>query len=120
VAEFMAAADIFLFPTRRHEAGSIVLLEGMACGLPTIATRIGGNTEVVAPPGGEPAGILIRLGNIADLEAAMRRLLDDVALAETLGKRARARILEEYTVERMIERTVGVYRCAIARAAQSA
>jgi glycosyltransferase involved in cell wall biosynthesis len=120
VAEYMAASDVFLFPTRRHEAGPIVLLEGMACGLPTIATKIGGNTEVVEPPDGEPAGLLTRLASVSDLERAMRRLLTDPALADRLGRRARSRILEEYTVELMIERTVAVYRLAIARSAVAA
>lgn len=115
VAAYFGASDFFLFPTRRHEAGPIVLLEGMACGLPTIATRIGGNTEVVAPPEGPPAGLLVRLGSAFDLELAMRRLLTDESLAQTLGGRARERILEEYTVETMIERTVTAYRLAIER-----
>jgi glycosyltransferase involved in cell wall biosynthesis len=119
VAEYFAASDIFLFPTRRHEAGPIVLLEGMSCGLPTIASRIGGNTEVVEPEGRPPAGLLMRLGNVDDLEAAIRRLLTDPDLARVLGERARSRILEEYTVETMIERTVAVYRLAIARDEES-
>lgn len=115
VADYFAASDVFLFPTRRHEAGPIVLLEGMACGLPTIASSIGGNTEVVRPPGGPDAGLLTRMGNVKDVEAAIRRVLTDGELARTLGQRARRRILEEYTVETMIERTVSVYRLAIAR-----
>jgi glycosyltransferase involved in cell wall biosynthesis len=120
VADYFAASDVFLFPTRRHEAGPIVLLEGMACGLPAIATDIGGNTEVVRPAGGPVAGLLTRMGSVDDLEAAIRRVLTDKELARTLGQRARQRILEEYTVETMIERTVGVYRIAIARSARLA
>ncbi len=120
VAEYLAASDVFLFPTRRHEAGPIVLLEGMACGLPTIATRIGGNIEVVEPPDGPVAGLLTRMGDVKDLEAAIRRILTDDAHARTLGERARARILDEYTLDKMIERTVAVYGLAIARAKTAA
>ena len=117
VAEYFAASDVFLFPTRRHEAGPIVLLEGMACGLPTIATAIGGNTEVVRPRGRPAAGLLTPLDDGKALEGAIRSVLADDELARTLGRRARSRILEEYTLETMIERTVAVYRLAIARAA---
>lgn len=116
VAEYMSASDVFVFPTRRHEAGPIVLLEGMASALPTIATRIGGNTEVVESRGAEPAGILIGLDDADALASAIGSLLDEPARAEELGRRARERILEEYTVERMVERTVDVYRRAIDRA----
>ena len=119
VAEYFAASDVFLFPTRRHEAGPIVLLEGMSCGLPTIASRIGGNTEVVEPAGLPVAGVLTRPGDLDELEAAIRRVLADGELARSLGERARQRILEEYTVELMIERTVAVYRLAIERGEES-
>ena len=115
VAEYFAASDVFVFPTRRHEAGPIVLLEGMACGLATIATRIGGNTEVIEPMDAPAAGLLTGLGDVGELEAAMRRVLTDTTLAQTLGARARSRILDEYTIETMIDRTAAVYRLAIAR-----
>lgn len=115
VADYLAASDVFLFSTRRHEAGPIVLLEGMSCGLPTIATRIGGNTEVVAPAGGVPAGLLVSMGDAAELESAIRRVLTDEGLATTLGQRARNRILDEYTIGTMIERTVAIYHDVIAR-----
>ena len=75
-----------------------------------------GNTEVVEPPDGKPAAARYVSAASPTPQAAMRRLLAGTQLAASLGARARARILEEYTVERMIERTVGVYRLAIARA----
>jgi glycosyltransferase involved in cell wall biosynthesis len=120
VAELLAAADIFLFPTLRHEAGPIVLLEGMACGLPIISTPSGGVTEVVTPSGGPPTGILVPPNDPESLSRAIRAVLDDEELARDLGRRARERILEEYTVEQMLERTVAVYRLAVARATAAA
>jgi glycosyltransferase involved in cell wall biosynthesis len=120
VAELLAASDIFLFPTLRHEAGPIVLLEGMACGLPTIASRLGGVTEVVAPSGRDSAGILVPPDDAGQLASALRSLLDDEELALALGRRARERILEEYTLERLLERTLQVYRLAIERADRAA
>jgi glycosyltransferase involved in cell wall biosynthesis len=116
VAEYLAASDAFLFPTRRDEAGPLVLPQAMACGLPVIASRIGGIAEVLEPSGGPSVGLLVRPGNAADVEAAIRRLLDDPGLRASVGTAARERVVSEYTVEVMVARTVAVYRTAIARA----
>src|SRR5206468_13012588 len=49
VARYMAAADVFLFPTQREEAAPLVLPQAMACGVPVVASAIGGIAEVVGP-----------------------------------------------------------------------
>jgi glycosyltransferase involved in cell wall biosynthesis len=115
LAQYLAGADVFLFPTRRNEAGPLVLLEAMACGLPTVASRIGGITEVIEPEGDDKVGILVRPGVADDVETAIRRLLRDGALRASLGAAARQRAVSEYSLDAMIARTVAVYRVAIAR-----
>ena len=116
VSTFLGASDVFVFPTRRDEAGPLVLPQAMACGTAVVASRIGGIGEVVEPPDEPPAGLLVRPGDIHGLELALRRLLDDPALRTSLGTRARARATENYSLEVMVARTVAVYRTAIARA----
>ena len=113
VATWMAAADVFLFPTLREEAAPLVLLQAMACGVPVVASGIGGITEVIGPSGGN--GILIPPGDEQALVAEVRALLADPGARERIGTAARARILAEYTLERMVERTVNVYTVAIRR-----
>jgi glycosyltransferase involved in cell wall biosynthesis len=115
VTAHLQAADIFLFPTLREEAAPLVLPEAMACGLPVIASRIGGIPEVVEPAEGPAAGILTRPGSTTELAGALRTLLADKPLRDELGHRARQRVLEEYTLERMVSRTVDVYHAAIHR-----
>jgi glycosyltransferase involved in cell wall biosynthesis len=115
VAAYLAAADVFVFPTRREEAGPLVLPQAMAAGLPVVASRIGGIPEVLEPQNGTPAGVLVRPGSTAELEAALRRLLDDPELRLSLGRAARRRAESEYSLETMVQRTVAVYRAAIAR-----
>jgi glycosyltransferase involved in cell wall biosynthesis len=115
VATYLVASDSFLFPTRRDEAGPLVLPQAMACGLPVVASRIGGITEVLQPDGGDPVGILVRPGSVDELAAAVRRLVRDPELRAALGARARERAVREYALETMVERTVSVYRTAIAR-----
>lgn len=113
VASYMNAADVFLFPTERDEAAPLVLPQALSSGLPTIASRIGGITEVVDRPGVN--GVLISPGDVGELAAAMRTLVEDEGLRRHLGTEGRQRVLAEYTLARMTERTVDVYRVAQAR-----
>ncbi|HEY7421967.1 MAG TPA: glycosyltransferase, partial [Gaiellaceae bacterium] len=109
----LAAADLFLFPTTREEAAPLVLPQAMACGLPVVASRIGGIPEVVGDDGLN--GLLVEPGDTAAVVEESNRVLSDEELRRRLGQAARSRVLAEYTVERMVERTVAVYEAAAAR-----
>jgi glycosyltransferase involved in cell wall biosynthesis len=113
VAKYLAAADVFLFPTERGEAAPLVLPQAMACEVPVIASDIGGIPEVMQRSG--LSGILVPPGDVQALTNAMRTLVRDESLRWRLGQAARQRVLAEYTVERMVEQTLDVYRVAIAR-----
>jgi glycosyltransferase involved in cell wall biosynthesis len=108
--DYLGACDVFLFPTEREEAAPLVLPQAMACGLAVIASDRGGIGEVIR--GAREAGILVRPGDVGELTRAMQRLAGDENERGELGRRARARVEEEYTLERMIERTVAVYEVA--------
>jgi glycosyltransferase involved in cell wall biosynthesis len=113
VARYLAAADVFLFPTERAEAAPLVLPQAMACALPVVASDIGGITEVVQRAG--EIGVLVPPGDVNALADAMRTLMHDESLRRRLGEAARRRVLAEYTIERMVEQTLDVYRFAISR-----
>jgi len=119
VAEYLVASDVFLFPTRRDEAGPLVLPQAMACGLPSVASMAGGIPEVLEPADGSRAGLLVRPGSVEELEAAIRVLSADPTLRGSLGDAAHDRAVSEYSLERMIARTVAVYRIALARAGKT-
>jgi glycosyltransferase involved in cell wall biosynthesis len=114
VAKYFAAADMFLFPTERAEAAPLVLPQAMACAAPTVASDIGGIPEVVLRSGVN--GLLVPPGDVRALAKAMRTLVGNEELRWQLGEAARHRVLAEYTIERMVERTLFVYRVAMARA----
>jgi glycosyltransferase involved in cell wall biosynthesis len=114
VAAYMAAADVFLFPTELPEPASVVLLEAMASGLPVVASDIGAITEVIDRP--NENGVLVPPGDVNALRVETLRLLADDGLRSEIGQAARARIESEYTLERMVERTVQVYDIARRRA----
>ena len=107
---YVAAADAFLFPTERDEAAPLVLPQAMACARSVVASRIGGITEVIGDSG--EYGMLIPPGDVGGLTDAMRVLLQDEGLRRRLGQAARRRVLAEYTIERMTERTLAVYELA--------
>jgi glycogen synthase len=113
VARYLAASDVFLFPTERDEAAPLVLPQAMSSGLAVVASDIGGITEVFG--GADSAGLLVEPGDVNELVAQIRRLSGDHVLRAKLGAAARQRVLAEYTTQRMTERTLAVYRVAQAR-----
>lgn len=72
LGQFLSAADVFVLSTR-NEGWANVLLEAMACGLPVIATDVGGNREVVASP---TLGTIVPFDDHAKLVAAILQSLD--------------------------------------------
>jgi glycosyltransferase involved in cell wall biosynthesis len=88
LADLYAAADLFVLPTLLWEVLPYVLLEAMASGLPVVATRLGGNVELVGD-----AGVLVPRKDAAALAGAMTSLAGDPDGRAQLGAAARARVL---------------------------
>lgn len=103
--DLLAAATVATLSSVEEGMGS-VLLDAMAFGVPIAATRAGGIPEVVSD--GE-SGLLSTPGDPAALADNIVRLLSDQDLAASLAARARMRV-EEFSVDRMVERTIEVYR----------
>ena len=91
----------------RSEASPNAILEAMACGLPVVATRVGGIPELVDD--GE-TGLLVPPGDPSALGAALTALLRDDARQKSLGERGRRRALSEFSVPRMARRTETILR----------
>ena len=70
--EALSAADVFVLASR-YEGWANVLLEAMACGLPVVATDVGGNAEVVCD---RSLGRIVRLGDASALDGALEEALD--------------------------------------------
>ena len=106
VPELLAAADLFVLPSR-FEGLPLAVLEAMAAGLAVVATRIGGTEEAVLD------GITGHLVPPADPDAladAIGAALADPAGLARLGRAGRKRFLAEFTAERMTASTLGLYR----------
>lgn len=101
---FMQSADILVLPSLR-DAFPLVALDGMASGLPIIASNVGGLPEIVA---NEQTGILVPPADDAALESAITRLARDDGLRLRMGKVGRSRSLE-FTWERSVSSMQRVY-----------
>jgi len=103
---YMAAADIICLPSYREGFGS-VLIEGAACGLPAVASRIYGVTDAVEE---NVTGLLHPPGDVASLVAALQRLASDREFGLALGKNAYERALGSFKaghVEELFSRFLG-------------
>jgi glycosyltransferase involved in cell wall biosynthesis len=110
VPSYLRAADALVFPTRLPEAAGLAPLQAMACALPVVASRIGALPELVDAPGAN--GLLVEPDDEDALATALTLLARDAGLRAELGRRARERVLSDYTLDRMIERTTAVYDVA--------
>ena len=86
-------SNLFLFPSR-HEGMPNAVLEAMASGLPVIASRIAGSEELVS--NGE-TGFLFPSEDIEALRDALRKLISDTVLRQTMGNVARRHMEERYS-----------------------
>jgi len=99
------AADLLVIASR-VEGLPNALLEGMACGLPVLATRLGGARDVIAP--GEQ-GLLIEPGRVEPLRAGLVELLGDPARRQAMGEASSARIQERFTLGAIAPRYLELY-----------
>ncbi len=108
VPQEMQHMDVFVLPsvTRPNwkEQFGRVLTEAMACETPVIGSRSGEIPHVIGD-----AGLLFQEGNVEELVACVRQLLDDPALYARLAARGRQRMLENYTQERIARQMYEVY-----------
>jgi len=95
--ELFAGHDIYVFPSL-YEPFSLTLIHALACGIPTAASRVGGNVEIVRDG---VSGVLFEKGDPADLARAVLRLANDpqLCVAVALGGRQAA---APFTFEGMV------------------
>lgn len=109
VPGFLAALDVFVSAPLSEGLGNAAI-EAMATGLPVVSTAVGGVPEVVEDG---VTGLLARPGDAEALTDAMARLARDPALRMRLGEAGRERAVEQFSQDRMLERTAAVYREAL-------
>jgi glycosyltransferase involved in cell wall biosynthesis len=89
----------------------MALIEAMACGLPVVATRVDGPSEIIDDG---RTGVLVEPGDAAALAAAIERVMRDPELARDLADTGQAHARATYTVDHLVERTATVFERAVA------
>ncbi len=107
--QVLQRADCLVLPSH-GEGLPIAILEGMAYGLPVIATRVGAIPEVITD-GKE--GFLIAPHDVETLADRLLHIEGDPTLRKEMGQAARKRIERDYTLERMADRLSNVYRSCL-------
>jgi len=107
VEPLLQAADCALCPSTWAEAVGLVNLEALSCGLPDIASRIGGIPEFVKDGRN---GFLFAPGDHHELAERVRRLYNDAELRRRMGELARSIAVTDYTGHRLMDSHLAVYR----------
>lgn len=105
VPDLLASCDIAVLPSRAEGLPNAVL-EYMASGLPTIASRVGGNAELVED---DVTGLLVPPEDSEALASALGRLLREPELARRIAASGQKMATENYSFERLIRQTDALY-----------
>jgi L-malate glycosyltransferase len=105
VSQFMSIADLCLMPSAKESFG-LVALEAMACGVPTVGTRIGGVPEVVVH--GE-TGYLAELGDVDQMAEHAIRLLQDEPIRQTFIQNGLHRVDKEFNADKIVSQYEALY-----------
>jgi glycosyltransferase involved in cell wall biosynthesis len=111
VTDWLGAIDIFVLPSR-SEALSNALMEAMACGCPVVASRVGGNPELVRD--GE-TGLLFEPGDAASLAQALQTLMENDFLRRRLAEDGANFVRERFSIRASAQRMGEIYAKLIER-----
>jgi L-malate glycosyltransferase len=111
VPQFLRAFDIFV-SCSRSEAFSNTVLEGMACGLAVVGSRVGGTPELV---GDDERGLLFQSGDAGDLAEKLATLIGDERLRREFGTRAAEFARKNLSIEIAAKRMAEIYELVLCR-----
>lgn len=104
VEDYLAEADVFLM-TSDYEGLPLSVIEAMASGLPIVSTKAGGVVDLISD---KENGLLVDVGNEAEIIKAVSRLLSDEETRRRMGEKSQE-LAKKYSVEMMIKRYEKLY-----------
>ena len=106
VAELMMNFDVFVLPSLA-EGISNTILEAMACGLPVIATNVGGNVELVQH---DESGYLVSVSSAEDMAQRILSYINAPDLKAQHGKQGRMLVEQKFSIQAMTKAYDSLYR----------
>jgi glycosyltransferase involved in cell wall biosynthesis len=110
VQRYFRLADVFVLPSRR-EGLPVALMEAMACGLPSVASRLPGATDVLIED--QVSGILVPPEDAGAFAGAIAAILKEPARAAVMGEAARQTVLDRFASEKIAARWLRTYEAAL-------
>jgi glycosyltransferase involved in cell wall biosynthesis len=107
IDQYFQAADVFVLPSAR-EANPLALLEAMASGVPSIASRLPGSTDAVVED--RVNGRLVPVDSEEALASAIAETLNDRVTSRLMGQRARQTVVERFDATRVADEWLAAYR----------
>ncbi len=109
VREVLRAGDIFVFPSF-HEGLGVAILEAAASGLPSVASRAGGISEVVLDG---VTGMLVAPRDAGAMASGIARMARMPAERAQMGVAARERVVQKFSMGAMAAKTLALYRACL-------
>lgn len=106
VLEHLRQSDVLILPSFA-EGVPVSLMEAMACGVPVIATYVGGTVELVEHG---RTGQMVHAGDPASLQAAIARYLDEPALRERVSRQGREKVVTDFNLDVEVDKLATLFR----------
>ncbi len=107
IPELLSKVDCLVLSTVTQEAFGRVIIEAQAAGVPVVATRVGGVTEIIEH---EKTGLLVLPKDIQAMADAVSRILNNPDLSAGFVIEAKKKIVARYTLAHMADATIAVYK----------
>lgn len=101
--------DVFVLPSK-NEGISNTILEAMACGLPVIASNVGGNPELIDH---EESGLLVESGAVSSFVDALQLYMDQPEFRTKMGAHAREKVLNRFSLKQMLLNYENIYKSLV-------
>lgn len=106
VRTYLEQSDMFILPSFA-EGVPVSLMEAMACGVPVIATYVGGVAELVDS---EQTGLMVPPADAEALADAIARYLDDHALRDRVSRQGRVKVVAEFNLKIELDKLADLFR----------
>ena len=105
VVPYLQASDLFVLPSLA-EGLSVALLEALACGLPVVATAVGGTPEIIVDGN---TGLLIQPNSPEELRDAILAVFTNSGLSKKFGENGRQFVVQNYSLDKVSEQLANLY-----------